>query len=533
MTGPDASRYVVELWDLAGPRRLMSTADQALQPTWGSLNLLFDPRQEAFATFHNPSRNPEGIGAIRWETATGKALGRYKGSFLGKSLGSGEYFQLEDKDKSSVISLKTGEARAIPGHYFPIFYFGVPGRCTAVSNGNAGVIAGVILTDPETGRTRAVLPGQEVLPGAFTPDGMRLATYTGQGQGTPALSVWEVETGKLLRSIPLHCAFDRMPAQQVPGQGEPGVNLVMPITYVHFSPDGRRLSFNINDRFRVLDIESGRLVAIDRPGHRAAIRAVDISPDATLVASAGDDAAVCLWEAATGRFVAMLEEETEPIAAVAFSPDGGNLAARAAAGRVRMWRLERAQAGDPITVVATPAWDTTSVGAAAGAPATSGPVFLSQGRLVAFGAGDGTISLRDTASGRVERTLKPDSGQAAVTALCVRADGERLASADAQGVIRLWDLSAQTPPTRLVTDQGVIRAVAYAGNILAVAGGSLELRDADTGERLVTLEADARAVKCLELSADGRILASGDDKKVSLRDLHELRRLMAEIELGW
>ena len=72
------------------------------------------------------------------------------------------------------------------------------------------------MTDLETGRTRAVLPGQAVLPGAFTPDGKRLATQSSQAR---PLNVWEVETGKLLRSVPLPNAsharvrFDQRPFQ--------------------------------------------------------------------------------------------------------------------------------------------------------------------------------------------------------------------------------------------------------------------------------------------------------------------------------
>jgi WD40 repeat protein len=521
-TGRNAARHVIELWDLAGPRRLMSTADAAPELKENSPGLLFNPRQGAFATIHDPQKNPDGIGAIVWETSTGKVLSRSKGTPPPLRIGDGDYFQLDDKGKSTLTSIKTREARAIPGRYS--YFFGVPGFCTAVSNGDAGLI----LTDLETGRTRAVLPGQALLSlsitmdgkvsGAFAPDGKRLAAQSSRHQ--KALNVWEVETGKLLRSVPLHYASN-------------STGTAIEDDHAHFSPDGRRLSFNLNDRFRVLDIESGRLAAIDRPGHRAAIRAVDISSDGALVASAGDDAAVCLWEAATGRFVAMLEEETEPIAGVAFSPDGRSLAARALAGRVRVWKLERTPAGDRITVVAMPAWDTTSLGSVAGAPATSGPVFVSQGRLVAIGAGDGTISLRDSATGRIERILNPESGKGAVTALSVQPDGQRLASANAEGVIRIWDVSAKAPPTRLVTDQGEIRTVAIGGNLLAIAGRSLELWDVDTGDRLVTLKADARAVNSLELSADGRILASGDDRKLTLHDLHELRRLMAEIELGW
>ena len=261
---------------------------------------------------------------------------------------------------------------------------------------------------------------------------------------------------------------------------------------------------------------------------------MDLSPDGALVASAGDDAAVCLWEAATGRFVAMLEEENEPIAAVAFSPDGRSLAARAVAGRVRAWRLERAQAEDRITVVATPAWDTTSLGSAAGASATSGPVFVSQGRLVAFGAGDGTILLRETMSGRVERILKPESGQAAVTALD-RAGrwgaprlGRRRGRRPPLGPLRREHHRSGWPPTRGRSAPSRSRGTCSPSRVTPSSSGTPT--PASDSSRL---EADARAVNCLELSADGRILAAGDDRKVTLRDLDELRRLMAEIELGW
>ncbi len=103
------SRPVIELWDLTGPKRLMSTADTAPELDFLPPRPLFNPGQRAFATFHDPQKNPDGIGAIVWETATGKIIGRYKGS-APRQTQDGDYFQLDDKAKGSVISLKTGEA---------------------------------------------------------------------------------------------------------------------------------------------------------------------------------------------------------------------------------------------------------------------------------------------------------------------------------------------------------------------------------------------------------------------------------------
>ena len=210
-TGPNASRPVVELWDLAGPRRLMSTLDAAPRLTNGFHRLLYHPGQKAFATSHDPTQNPEGFGAILWEIATGKVIGRYKG-YQADLSEDGESLEVKDKGSSYLVSLKTHEVRAFPDQRFHMS-FGVPGRRTALTSpskvdlrsGGAGSLFDVTLTDVETGRTRGVLPDQSTLPGAFTPDGRRLATLSRREPS--ALNVWEVETGKLLRSVRLHNAF--------------------------------------------------------------------------------------------------------------------------------------------------------------------------------------------------------------------------------------------------------------------------------------------------------------------------------------
>ena len=76
------SRHVIELWDLTGPKRLMSTADTAPEPTVHAPQARIQSGQSAFATFHDPQNNPDGIGAIVWDTSTGNLIGRYKGNLL-------------------------------------------------------------------------------------------------------------------------------------------------------------------------------------------------------------------------------------------------------------------------------------------------------------------------------------------------------------------------------------------------------------------------------------------------------------------
>jgi WD40 repeat protein len=125
-----ARRDVIELWDLAGPRRLKSTAG-APELTPGDPRMFFHPRRAAFATLHDPSKNPDGIGAILWATATGKVIGRYRGRDRADA-GGVDSFPLDDNGQIRMISLETGEAVALPGIPAPRYRFGLPVLRTVV-----------------------------------------------------------------------------------------------------------------------------------------------------------------------------------------------------------------------------------------------------------------------------------------------------------------------------------------------------------------------------------------------------------------
>jgi len=270
----------------------------------------------------------------------------------GRWLAAGGWFPgtREESDAIRLYDFKSGELKALlKGHSNVVngLAFSPDSRHLISGGFTEGI---VILWDADTGWLPRRLPGHKDLVFAvgFTPDGSRAVT----GSYDKTLRLWNVADGALIKEMTGHAgkvyslavspkdgsiasgddsgeirlwdgktgALKKVFARQGYGVGS-----------VQFSPDGRLLLATCliggcySKPQLVYDVASGKqLIAYVK--HDNVVLASAFSPDGGLVATAGFNGDIQIWDPTTGDTKAVLKGTGRPSWAVGFSADGRGIA---------------------------------------------------------------------------------------------------------------------------------------------------------------------------------------------------------------
>jgi cytochrome c len=257
---------------------------------------------------------------------------------------------------------------------------------------------------------------------------------------------------------------------------------------------GALASAGFDQSMIVWDPATGRARAVVR-WHAGAVNALAPLPEGGF-ASAGEDGRIALWPARPGAQPArVLEGHTEPVAALAVSPDGRVLASAAWDGTARVWRL----AGGEARVLE-------------GHRGNVNGVAILPGGMVATAGFDGTLRLWP--DGEPPKLLAEFGFP--LNTLVALPDGT-LAVGGVDGMLRLVSPDGTVREDRAGARPLVALAVSPDGSVLAAGslGGSVTLWDVATLRLRHTLEGPGLPVWSAVFAADGRTLwTGGTDRRV-------------------
>jgi WD40 repeat protein len=263
-------------------------------------------------------------------------------------------------------------------------------------------------------------------------------------------------------------------------------------------PSGRVVAGALEDgSVRTWELRSGKPVATYRLA-REPVRSVSFSGDGRRLLGAGD-AGAAVWSTASdasAQPLATFDTRGSPLAG-ALSPDGKRAATGGIEGVVRVWRAE------------TGVLENELLPAGARSPVTSVAFSADGSHVVAASGARTTVWSLGTKSSRVLQSQEKD-----VWAVAFSPDGQRVATGDVDGIVRLWSLGSGGA-LELSGHEGAITSLAFSSDgrwlVTASEDETGRIWDAGTGRAVAELRGHDGLVLSATFAPDANAVVTGGE----------------------
>jgi predicted NACHT family NTPase len=288
------------------------------------------------------------------------------------------------------------------------------------------------------------------------------------GSGDKTLKLWEIATGRCLRTFEGHTDE---------------------VYSVSLSADGRfALSGSGDKTLKLWEVATGRCLHTYE-GHRDRVYSVSMSADGRFVLSGSGDKTLKLWEIATGHCLHTYKGHRDRVYSVSMSTDGRFVLSGSGDKTLKLWEIAT---GHCLHTYEGHRDRVYSVSMSA------------DGRFVLSGSGDKTLKLWERATGHCLHTFEEHTDK--VTSVTLSADSRLALSGSRDGTLKLWEVVGDR---YLFPFERYIAAVIL--SLLESSDKTLKLWEVVIGRCLRTFEGHGNSVRSVSLSTDCSLALSGSD----------------------
>ncbi len=287
---------------------------------------------------------------------------------------------------------------------------------------------------------------------------------------------------------------------------------IKPLNTVAFSPQGDLVAAaGIDQQVYLWQTDTYRMVRT-LGGHKDSIFNITFSPDGQYLAAASNDRTVKIWSVADGKLLHTLEGHSDGVYGVYFSPDGKTLASASADNQIWLWDWS---ANKVLLILKGHRDRLNSV------------TFDPSGQYLASASNDGTVKLWNRRDGSLVNNLLGHSDR--VYQVNFSPDGKTLGSSSADGTVRLWQVRTskdlQTPLRHSQPANSTIFSTDGKSIASASTDRTIKIRNLST-EKITTISGSYRRINSARFSPSNQLLAFGGfDKIVQIWNLSPQKKL--------